>query len=259
MPSSLLKPIQIGASAGGGDRRTRVDISQNMTNLSAAISEQNLEKYGYSIGDYFIGASGFVYTLADLDTFYGGANYWPAAETKRYAVLEEHHIAIVVDTKLTTAYLSSGSYSGYKNSTLHNLLKGNSVLAVIKTDIAALTGDQWSDHLLAIDKLYETYSSSTYSWVWSNGGVPSDYISALTEIETYGCRVWGTAYSNGEGVKQLELFRKFRFNEIFGNAWFWLRSTYTASIACSAGDRGLANCSGMSSPGGLAVGLILYK
>ena len=240
------------------NRRTRRNISSDMANLSAAIAEQNLAKYGYSIGDYFVGASGFVYTLADMDTYYGGYN--------SYAVVNTHHIAIVVDTLLTTAWLASGSLTGYQASTLHQLLKGSSVLAKIKTDIAALTGDSWSSHMVPHAKLYATYANSAFSWAWegSSGG-QTEYISAMTEMDVYGAPIWsGTdaltdRFQQGETAKQLELFKKFRFNEIFGNNWVWLRSMHSASNACYAYYRGIASYYGLSGAGGRAAGLILYK
>ena len=241
------------------NRRTRRNISADMANLSAAIAEQNLAKYGYSIGDYFVGASGFVYTLADMDTYYGGYN--------SYAVVNTHHIAIVVDTKLTTAWLASGTLTGYQASTLHQLLKGSSVLAKIKTDIATLTGGSWSSHLVPHAKLYATYANSAFSWAWegSSGG-QTEYISAMTEMDVYGAPIWsGTdaltdRFQQGETVKQLELFQKFRFNEIFGqDIWVWLRSMHSASNACAAANAGDAANRGLSNAGGLAAGLILYK
>ena len=241
-------------------RRTRRDITNDMANLSTAIAEQNLAKYGYAIGDYFVGPTNvgtsasplyMVYTLADMDTYYGGYT--------SYAVVNTHHIAIVVDTKLTSAWLGSGSLTGYKASTLHTFLTGSSVLAKIKQDLAALTGDAWSAHMIAHDKLYSTYANSAFSWAWSSTDTHTEYISALTEMDIYGAPVWsGNPYQQGEAIKQLEVFRKFRFNEIFGNSWKWLRSMYSASGACYANYGGNARYYSISSAGGV-VGLILYK
>ena len=53
-------------------RRTRKNITSSLGNLAKAAAEQDLEKYGYSIGDYFTGASGYTYHLADMDPYYGG-------------------------------------------------------------------------------------------------------------------------------------------------------------------------------------------
>ena len=76
-----------------GERRTRNNITSNLSNLTTAIAEQNLEKYGYTIGDYFVGASGYYYYLADMDTYYGGYS--------NMAVVPTHHCGIVVDSKST--------------------------------------------------------------------------------------------------------------------------------------------------------------
>ena len=39
------------------NRRTRRDITNDLANLPTAVAEQNLAKYGYTIGDYFTGSS----------------------------------------------------------------------------------------------------------------------------------------------------------------------------------------------------------
>ena len=221
-------------------RRTRKNITSNLGNLSKAAAEQNLEKYGYSIGDYFTGASGYTYHLADMDPYYGRYN--------SYAIVGTHHCGIVVDTKATSAWSSSGSAGSYSNSTLHSYLKGT-VLTNIKSDLTTLFGD-WSSHLLSHQILDN--SIGTYSWV------ADQYISALTEVQVYSSRIWsGDNYQQGEGVKPLALFQKFRFNEIIVNTWFWLRSLSSSSSACRADGSGHAYTYGLS--GTLrVVGLILF-
>jgi hypothetical protein len=81
--------LVIGAEIGN---RTRKDIGTLVSNgtLSQAVAEQNLEKYGIHIGDYFTGTSGYTYTVADMDTFYGGYN--------NSANINAHHVCLVVDT-----------------------------------------------------------------------------------------------------------------------------------------------------------------
>lgn len=222
------------------DRRTRNNITINLSNLTKAIAEQNLEKYGYTIGDYFVGSSGYVYHLADMDTYYGGYN--------SYAIVGTHHCGIVVDTKATSAWLSSGSAGSYSNSTLHSYLKGT-VLTNIKSDLTTLFGD-WSSHLLS----HQILDNSIGTWSW----VADQYISALTEVQVYSSRIWsGDNYQQGEGVKPLALFQKFRFNEIIVNTWFWLRSLYSSSSACLADCGGLAGYYSLSNTHRV-VGLILF-
>ena len=68
-------PVQnkvITTKINNNTRRTRRNITSDLANLTTAIAEQNLAKYGYAIGDYFVGASGYYYYLADMDTNYGG-------------------------------------------------------------------------------------------------------------------------------------------------------------------------------------------
>lgn len=224
-------------------RRTRLDITSKMSNLPQAIAEQDLAKYGYAIGDYFTGASGYVYTLADLDTFYGGYD--------SYSVLSTHHICIVLDTKLNSEWYSGDATSvGYNGSTLHTLLKGT-VLDKIKTDIATLTGDKWDSHLLSHQKLLSTGLST---WAWQT----DQYISALTEVQIYGSNIWSAnGYHTGEACKPLEVFQKYKFNQIFGSRWFWLRNMQSASVACAARHNGQATYDPVAGSGGV-VGLIIF-
>ena len=88
-------------------RRTRRNITSDLANLPTAIAEQDLTKYGYTIGDYFVGASGYYYHLADMDTNYGGYT--------NQAVVNTHHCGIVVDTKSTCQWLSEGTVTNYSS------------------------------------------------------------------------------------------------------------------------------------------------
>ena len=224
-------------------RRTRKNITSSLANLSKAVAEQDLEKYGYSIGDYFTGASGYVYHLGDMDTYYGGYN--------NYAVVATHHVGIVVDTNSTCAWLSSGSAGSYSASTLHSYLKGT-VLSNIKSDFTKLFGS--SDHLVAHTEL----DNAVGSWGTTWDGLANTQICALSEVQVYGSRIFGCdGYQSGTACKCLEIFRKFRFNEILGNKWWWLRSLSSSSDACIAGDNGNAGWGGVSSTISV-VGLILF-
>ena len=234
---------EVNAKVDDHIRRTRRNITNDLTNLTTAISEQNLEKYGYAIGDYFVGASTYKYILADMDTYYGGYD--------SYAVLNTHHIALVVDTGTTSKWHTGDASSvGYKGCTLHTYLKGT-VFNNIKTDLSALFTD-WSAHLLKHQKLFTT---ALNNWGWEADA----YISALTESEVYGHREWSAnSYQEGEAVKPLSLFQKYRFNQIFGeNNHVWLRNMQAAAVACIAGSAGHANGSSVTG-GDAAVGLILF-
>lgn len=224
-------------------RRTRKNITNNLANLSTAIAEQNLEKYGYTIGDYFVGASGYTYHLADMDCNYGGYN--------SYAVVNTHHCGVVVDTKATSKW--ADSVTNYSDSILHSYLSGT-VLNNIKSDFNALFGG-WSNHLIARTEL----DNSVGGWgtIWT--GLANCLICAMTEVQVYGSRVFGCdGFQTGTGSKPLELFMKYRFNEIYGNTWIWLKSLYSASDACYASDYGYATNNSVSYSASVS-GLILFK
>lgn len=227
-------------------RRTQRNITTDLANLPTAVSEQNLEKYGYSIGDYFIGNSGYTYFLADPNTFHGAQN--------NYAAINQNHISIVVKTGANSKWNESNDTStGYSGSVLHSYLSGT-VLNNIKSDMIALFGGSTGlEHLLSHQLLWTT---ATSSWGWSG---TAQYISALTEPQVYGTNVWSIdGYQTGEAWKWLELFKKFSFMEVLGQIWFWLRSIRSATRACYAYYRGSADLGDASYSGGV-VGLIVFK
>lgn len=233
-------------------RRSRRDISSDLTNLATAISEQDLEKYGYSIGDYFVstgftGATGYTYILADMDTFYGGYN--------NNAVVSTHHISLVVITGANSKWAETNDTSGgYKNSTLHTYLS-TTVLDNIKADMIHFFGGSTGlEHLVSHNLMWTTATSG--AWAWSDN---AEYISALSEPQVYGTNVWAVdGYQTGEAWKWLEVFHKFSFNQIIGNIWWWLRSICSDSYACYVNSGGgFADYYSASGSGG-AVGLILF-
>lgn len=226
-------------------RRTRRNITSDLANLTNAIAEQNLEKYGYAIGDYFIGASGYYYYLADMDTNYGGYN--------ANAVINTHHCGIVVDTKSNCQWLSEGTVTNYSSSTLHAFLT-DTVLPNIKSDITALFGD-WESHLLTRTEI----DNAIDSWGTAFEGLNNCLICAMTEVQIYGSRIFGVdGYQTGTGSKALELFRKYRFNEIYGNVSIWLKSLNSSSIACNVRGNGYASIDSVSNSS-LASGIILFN
>ena len=241
-------PVQnkvITAKLSDTTRRTRRNITSDLSNLITAIAEQNLEKYGYAIGDYFVGASGYYYYLADMNTNYGGYN--------SYAVVDTNHCGIVVDTKSTCKWLESGSVTNYSSSTLHSFLT-NTVLPNIKSDITALFGD-WENHLLKRTELDNAIGSWGTTW----DGLKDCLICAMTEVQVYGNRIFGAdGYQTGTGCKALELFRKYRFNEIFGNVAIWLKSLISNSNPCYASSSGGISYLQPVSVSFQASGLILF-
>ena len=209
-------------------RRTRRNITSDLADLPTAIAEQDLAKYGYIIGDFFVGPSGYYYHLGDMDTNYGGYI--------NKAVIDTHHCGIVVDTKSTCPWLSEGTVTNYSSSTLHSFLT-NTALPNIKRDIATLFGD-WESHLLKRTELDNSLGGGGTNW----DGLKDCLICAMTEVQMYGSRVFGAdGHQTGTGSKALELFRKYRFNEIYGNVSIWLKSIISDSLACIAGNDGGVN------------------
>ena len=224
LSSTSINPVQnkvITAKLSDTTRRTRRNITSDLANLTTAIAEQNLEKYGYAIGDYFVGASGYYYYLADMNTNYGGYNH--------NAVVDTNHCGIVVDTKSTCQWLASGKVTDYNSSTLHSFLT-NTALPNIKSDIATLFGD-WESHLLERYERNNAIGSYGSAAPW----VKHCFICALTEVQMYGTRAYGAdVYQIGSGCRALELFRKYKFSEIYGRFYIWLKSLFSTSSACLA-------------------------
>ena len=219
------------------------NITSRLSSLTTAISEGNLEKYGYKIGDYFDGAN-YRYWLGHLNYNYGGYDY--------YAVLGTLNIGLVVDTKSNSQWnASNDTTGGYENSALHTYLKG-AVLDNIKADLKSLFGGSTGlEHLIAESKLF----ASIGTWGWSSS---AEYISALTEVNMYGCPIWSVdGFQQGEADQQLEIFRKYKYNRIFGNNNIWLRSICSASEACAAGGYGYA-ANAYASTSFRAAGLIVF-
>ena len=240
-------PVQnkvITTKINNNTRRTRRNITSDLANLPTAIAEQNLEKYGYTIGDYFIGASGYYYYIADMNTNYGEYNYLAVVNTK--------HCDIVVDTKSTCQWLSEGTVTNYSSSTLHSFLT-NTALPKIKIDIATLFGD-WESHLLKRTEIDNAIGSWGATWE----GLKDCIICAMTEVQVYGARIFGVdGYQAGTGCKALELFRKYNFNEIYGQGTVWLKSLFSDSLACLASGGGFAGNNSISNSN-IASGLILF-
>lgn len=230
--------------------RERRDITSDLSRLSIAVAEQNLEKYGYKIGDYFERVDGnrtYTYHIADYNTFKG---------TSTPYCLTTNHIGIVVDTHATTQWYSgNASAVGYNGSTLHTYLKGT-VLDNIKADMIYFFGGTTGlEHLLSHSKLLAT---ALANWGWQE----NQYISALTCTQIDAGSQWtANGFQEGEASKSLELFRKHKWTEIFESRYPWLRnlSNYSGgSDACYAHDRGnLGGGSGVTGAG-CVVGLIIF-
>lgn len=229
------------------NRRTQRNITGDLANLATAVAEQDLAKYGYAIGDYFVGSSGYYYYLADMDTFYANYNV--------YATVNTHHVGIVVDTKQDQAWRSSSDVTnvGYNGSSLKTYINGT-VLNNVKSDFRTLFGGSTgAEHLLSHQKLYTTAFAN---WAWTADQI----ISALTEVQVFGTTIWsGNDYQQGEGSTQLEIFRKFAPYKILNTAdkAAWLRSLHSSSAACAAISGGYANIGSVTTSWRVS-GLILF-
>lgn len=214
------------------------DITNDLSRLLPAIAEQNLEKYGYTIGDYFYGLEHTtspgsrlvrnMYWLADMNTFY-------TTRQSLYACVTTPHIAIIVDT------MSYGTWSyidyqidgrmRYDNTTLYTNLR-SVYLDQVKTDIESLFGGSWEDHLLSRTILASrpgrtgTYAGEWYSYV----ALQNEYITALTESQVFGAPILSRSNrEQGEGFKKLKIFDKYAPSFIISFApsatdYLWLRS-----------------------------------
>ena len=228
------------------NRRTQRNITGDLANLATAVAEQDLAKYGYAIGDYFVGASGYYYYLADMDTFYGGYD--------QYATVGTHHIGIVVNTFQERAWHSGDVANiGYNGSNLKTYINGT-VLTTVKTDLKALFGGSTgAEHLISHQKLYTTAFAN---WAWQE----NQTISPLTEVQVFGASIWsGNGYQQGEGSTQLEIFRKFAPYRILNarDKHVWLRSLVSSSDACIAGYTGCAGYASVAASYRVS-GLILF-
>lgn len=240
-------------------RRTRrTGISQSeLTRLSSAVAEQNLEKYGFKVGDSF--------TVGTRDYVIAGLN--PMKGTSTPYRLTENHVGLIVIPHTTQKWNESGNTytgsdgrgAGYANSDLHHYLV-NTLLPTVQLDLG-------SSHVLAHSKLLSNAVNQTGTnkmgsatgcssgWGW----VANQYISALSEVQVYGSTVWSSSgFDTGEACRQLDVFRVYNHTEIFGGEYPWLRDVVSASSAAYANDSGDAGNSPASTAYYVAA-LVLFK
>lgn len=214
------------------------DITSDLANLPTAIAEQNLEKYGYKIGDYFTGtgANPYKYWLADFDTFY--ASFTPASSRPW---VNDHHVVLVVNTKTRTKWFTEdlGTTHTYGDSTIKTYME-STVLNKAKSDIASLFGGNWYDHIIR-------YRPSQ-----------TDYIAPLNEVQITGLPMMGldSVYAVGSGAysggtigdvtriymdgayNQLEMFKKRFYSSYFDDILtsdsegIWLKTITCGAKRC---------------------------
>lgn len=205
----------------------RKEITTNLSNLSKAVAEEDLNKYGYSLGDYFISPANYRYTLAHL-------NYWKG-DVVNGSTVPTNHLIIIVSTRgmLNTAWLSSGTLSNYSSSTLHSVLT-NTVLPNIKSDFNSLFGN-WENHLLPHGMCDNAIGG------WGKGTVVANtYIQAMSECQVYGSSIFSAdGYQQGTSNRQLNVFKKYTPMLVLGNIGYWLKSISTTQMACTIDGSGL--------------------
>ena len=240
-------------------RRTRrTGISQSeLTRLSSAVAEQNLEKYGFKVGDSF--------TIGTRDYVIAGLN--PMKGTSTPYRLTENHVGLIVIPHTTQKWNESGNTytggdgrgAGYANSDLHYYLT-NTLLPLVQSDLG-------SANLLAHSKLLSNAVNQTGTnkmgsatgcssgWGW----YANQYISALSEVQVYGSTVWSSSgFDTGEACRQLDVFRVYNHTEIFGGEYPWLRDVVSASYAAGAATSGDASTNPASYAYYVAA-LVLFK
>ena len=238
LPDTILNQRQLDMNYQkiGMARHTRTTFT--LANLISAVADQNLDKYGIKVGDYYVGASGYTYIVAGLNPLKGTHEY----------TITNNHCGLIVCTHTTHPWNASGNTytgadnrgAGYANSDLHYYLV-NTVLPNVK-------GDLGESHLYAHQKLLSNAVNTTQynrfgidsggasGWSWYN-----QYISALTEHQVYGGIAWSSSgFDTGEADQQLEVFKEFKHTDIFGNEYVWLRDVASASYACFADVAGFA-------------------
>lgn len=248
-----LDSLENGRELSALSRKTDFSI----TDLKAAVAEQNLAKYGLKVGDQKT-INGYTYVIAGLNPMKGTATPYR---------VNQNHVGLIVIPHATQAWNASGNTyegaggrgAGYKNCDLHYYLK-NTVLPHVQDDLG-------SANLIAHSKLLSTAVNTTgynrfgsasgcsSSWEWES----NCYISALSEVQVYGAAVWSSSgYDTGEACRQLDVFQKYSHTEIFGGEYPWLRDVVSASYAALANGGGIANFT----PASLAyyvAALILFK
>lgn len=222
-----------------------------LADLSAAVASGDYNLKDILPGDYFTGASGYTYIFAGHNPLRGTYTGYP---------ITADHAGLIVDTHETCKWNDTNDTTGgYVGSNLHAYLV-NTVLPKVKTDLGGVS------HLYSHQKLYSNSINKTgynrlgaasgcsNNWAWS----ADQYIAALSEVQVYGSIVWSSSgYDTGEADQQLEVFKRFKHTEIFGNEYPWLRDVVSAANACGADSAGNATNSGASNANYVA-GLIAF-
>lgn len=229
-------------------RRTRKTFT--LADLEAAVADGDYAARDIAPGDYYEGASGYTYIFAGDNPMKGDHTY----------TIQSNHAGLIVLTHETSKWNNSNDTTGgYVSSILHSYLV-STVLPKVNTDLG-------SSHLLAHGKQFSTSVGGTlYNRYGSSSGASNNFalstnqfISALTEIQVYGGIVWSSSgYDTGEADQQLDVFKRYKHTEIFGNESVWLRDIASSLSACYANFAGYAH-NGIASNEQYVAGLICFN
>ena len=214
-------------------RKTNFDLSV----LKQAVSDSDLEKYGLRVGDQKT-INGHTYVIAGLNPMKGVSTPY---------CVTQNHVGLIVIPHLTHTWNDSGNAytgannrgAGYLNSDLHYYIE-NTVLPLVNTDLG-------SANLIGHSKLLSSAINKTrISGIGEANGCSSGWtweenckICALTEVQVFGTTIWSSSgYDTAEASRQLDVFRKYRHTEIFGDENIWLRDVVSATQIVSLRDRG---------------------
>ena len=181
------------------------------------------------IGDYWT-INGVNWRIAHFDPYYKCGS----------TSLDTHHIAVVPDTCLYSAKWNdtSDTSTGYVGSAIRTNIKAASGDAQgAEAKVIAAFG---SSHVLSYKNYYPTTYSGQLATAWADTACR---VELMSEVEVYGCQVWGgTGYEVGESKQQLALF-KLAPEWVNIRAGWWLRtvSTRAAGHAAVVAEYGNAN------------------
>ena len=242
------------------NRRTRKNFTASgmtyfINTLKSAIADQDLEKYGLKVGDYYTATHDgktYNYVIAGLNTMIGTVTPYR---------LNYDHVGIIVGTNDAHAWNTSNSTSTSQNthSTDGTWTSGTAAAGYASCDLQYylettvlpnVEGDLGSSNIKSHYKLYSNaVNTSGYNRLGSAGGCSSSWawyadqkICALSEVQVYGSIVWSSSgYDTGEACRQLDVFRVYNMNEIFEGRYPWLRDVASSSNACLVDYYGAAS------------------
>lgn len=248
--------------AGGSVRRNYIEnlarhtrlTDFSLTDLQAAVADQNLAKYGLKVGDQKA-INGHTYVIAGLNVMKGSHPY--TCTSNHVGLIVIPHEKCKWNTTGNTYSSGNNNNPGYANSDLQYYLE-NTAMGFVNTDLGA-------SHVYSHYKMFSNaINQSGYNRYGTNSGCTSSmnwyetYISALTEAQVFGGDHWSSSgYDTGEADTLLPVFAEYKHTEIFSGEYPWLRNVASASHACAAHSSGFAEAHPVDSAYHVA-GLILY-